>query len=109
MSNLDSPKMDSPKITPEELRALSRAYPAFGEKFRAAADEIEKKPISIKNPPEDGAHVLALYQSPTSGHRQWYTCEYRNGKFILGGVLNDIIAWLPAPTTDTAFDDWAFS
>lgn len=42
MSKLDSPKMDLPKITPEELRALSRAYPELGDKFRAAADEIER-------------------------------------------------------------------
>lgn len=31
----------NPKITPEELRTLARAYPELGDKFRAAADEIE--------------------------------------------------------------------
>ena len=31
-----------PKITPEELRNLSRAYTELGDKFRAAADEIER-------------------------------------------------------------------
>lgn len=66
------------------------------------------KPNPITTQPEDGAHVLALYQSPATGHRQWYACEYKGGCFVLGGVLNDIIAWLPVPPT-TSFDAWAFS
>lgn len=61
-------------------------------------------PKPITEPPKEGQQVLALYQSPTSGHRQWYACEFKGGRFILGGVLNDIIAWLPAPSTDINFD-----
>lgn len=38
---IDAQQERSNHITPEELRTLSRAYPELGDKFRAAANEIE--------------------------------------------------------------------
>lgn len=61
---------------------------------------------SPDNPPQEGQRVLALYQSPDSGLREWYTANYHEGKFVASAYpYCNIIGWLPCPPTDCEIED----
>ena len=48
--------------------------------------------------PAEGRRVICLYESTHSGLQEVYTANYRQGRFIDGGLLlQSIIGWLPAP------------